>query len=179
MTADSLCQPPRELRVGDSANWQRNFTDYPASDGWALSYTIILPAAVHAFSATADGDAFAVALPAATTAAWSAGWGTLVECVTKGAERYTLGTCAIRILPDLAAASAGMDLRSPAKRMLDNIELWMQTGDPAIGAIWYGERRIEQYPPGDLLKIRSRLQDEVANEVGGNKGLVRRMLVQL
>lgn len=179
MTGEIPSEPPRELRAGDSANWARSFADYPASAGWALAYRLVGATAVHGITATASGDAFNVALASTDTAAWAAGRYTLVEYVTKGAQRQTIATTSLAVLPNLAAASAGIDLRSPAQRMLDTIEAWMSTKSPVHGSVQYGDRRIDQYDVKDLLVIRSRLQAEVANELGGNKGLVRRMLVQL
>lgn len=179
MTADIPCQPPRELRAGDSAHWTRSLSDYPATAGWALAYTVIGATAVQSVTATATGDDFNIDLLASDTAAWPPGRCTLVEFVTNGVERRTLGQTPLQILPDLAAATAGTDLRSPAQRMLDTIEAWMSTKSPVHGSVQYGDRRIDQYDVKDLLVIRSKLQAEVANELGGNKGLVRRMVVQL
>lgn len=179
MTADIPCQPPRELRAGDSAHWRRSFTDYPASAGWVLAYNLISPTSAHAFTATADGDAFDIDLPASGTVNWPAAACTLVEYVTNGTARHTLASTPLRVQPNLAAATAGTDLRSPAQRMLDTIEAWMSTQSPVHGSMQYGDRRIDQYSPAELLSIRSRLKAEVANQASGGKGLVRRMLVQL
>lgn len=178
MSAETLYTPPSEIRAGDSAEWRRTFPEYAPADGWVLAYTLIGRTAVHTITASTEGNGFKVTLTAADTVAWPAGAGTLVEYVTNGPARKTLAEWPLTLLPDLAAASAGVDLRSPAQKMLDTIEVWMSTKSPVHGSVQYGDRRVDQYSPADLLAIRSRLRAEVAAE-GSGKGLVRRVAVSL
>ena len=169
---------PREARAGDSIAWTRSLPDYPATDGWELKYQLVGSGFVASLTAAPAGADYAITAAAATTAAWVPGNATLVEYVTKAADRYTLGQTALKILPDLAAAASGVDMRSPAQMMLDTIEGWMRTQSPVYGSVQYGDRRIDQYDPAKLLEIRSRLKMEVAGEASG-KGLTARVLVNL
>lgn len=115
---------PSQIRAGDSVAWSETLTDYPASAGWVLKYRILYRSGsgtAIAFEATADGDDHAVALAAATTAAYAAGAATLVRYVEKGVDKVTLGTQAIEILPDVTVA-ATLDTRTQNERALADAE---------------------------------------------------------
>ena len=63
---------PSSVRAGDTVTWRRSLADYPASDGWTLSYVLLSPAAQITIAATADGSAHLVSVAPATSAAWAA-----------------------------------------------------------------------------------------------------------
>ncbi|MGZ7215790.1 hypothetical protein ACXWOG_11370, partial [Streptococcus pyogenes] len=71
--------------------WMRLLPDYPASDGWQLSYRLINAHARIDIVASADGDAHRVVIPAATSAAYAAGEYTMVGQVTRSTDRHTIG----------------------------------------------------------------------------------------
>jgi hypothetical protein len=169
---------PAELRAGDTAKWQRSFSDYPASAGWVLAYTIAGTGGVFTASATANGDAFEVTISAATTDAWPAGRYQITEYVSKDGERFTLNTQPLRVLANLVGASPG-DTRSHAQKMLDAIEAWLESKAPTAASVEIAGRKISNYPLADLLALRSKYKFEVSQETGlatgkrGSKLLVR------
>lgn len=163
---------PAELRAGDTAKWQRSFPDYPASAGWALSYTIAGSGGVFSASATADGDGFAITIAATTTATYAAGRYQITEYVSKAGERYTLNTRPLRILPNLVG-SAAADTRSHARKMLDSIEAWLESKAPTAASVEIAGRKISNYPLNELLALRSKYQFEVNQEsqaITGKRG---------
>lgn len=171
---------PSEIRAGDTARWRRSLSDYPASDGWALSYTLVGPTAVYSATAAADGDAHLLTVPAATTVAWEPGLYSLQEAATKGADRFTVGVTALRILADLASTAAGgADTRTHARKVLDSIEAWLESKAPVAGEVQIGDRRIRNYPLEELLALRDRYLAEVKREEAAQSGLGgRRLLVR-
>ncbi len=169
---------PREVRAGDTLRWSRSPAAFPASAGWVLAYTLIAATAVSTVTATADGDGFQVEVSAAATAAWPAGMATLIEYATLAGERHTLGEYRLRVLPNLAAATVGVDTRSHAQKVLDNINAWLESKSDFAGELQLDGRRIRTYTLEELLALRSRYAAIVAGEVSGH-GLVRRMVVQL
>lgn len=179
MADESNCQLPRELRAGDSAKWRRTLADYPAGDGWQLTYTLVGRNAFHAIPAAADGDGFTVTLSTSDTAPYAPGHYSLVEYVSRAGDRHTLGSTPLQVLPDLASVSTGVDTRSHARKVLDNLNAWMEAGDLSAGEMQLGERRIRNYPLPELLALRDRYAAMVAREECGGKGLVRRMVVHL
>lgn len=162
--ADIPNRAPAELRAGDTARWTRDLGDYPASQGWTLSYTLVTSTAAHSFSATANGDAFDVTVAAAVTAAWAAGHYQLQEYVAKSGERYTLATTPLRILPNLAAVVSGLDVRSHARKVLDAINAWLEAKAPTAASFEIAGRKLQNYSLADLLALRDRYRAEVARE---------------
>ena len=82
-----------ELIVGDTLQFDTDVPDYPASDGYTLTYRLVprVSGSAIEITATADGDTFAVNVAAATTAAWTAGEYSWHSYVTLSGARYTVG----------------------------------------------------------------------------------------
>lgn len=156
---------PAALQAGDTLRWQRDLPDYPANQGWVLSYRLVNAAGKIDLITTAVGALHEVNVPASISAMFASGDYTWVATVTKGAERYTIGQGQTRVLPDLAAA-ASADTRSPARRALDDINAALATyGAKAyLQEIQIGDRRQKFHTPADFLAFRSRLTAEVARE---------------
>lgn len=156
---------PLTLRAGDSVRWTRTLADYPAGDGWALSYVLVSASARINIVSAADGDDHAVTLAAATTAAYAPGAYTWAAYVTKDADRYTLGSGRIEVLPDLAAAGlTAHDGRSHARKVLEALEAWIESADPSVARRKIADREIQFIPIPELLALRDRYRREVRAE---------------
>jgi len=158
---------PTAHRAGDTLAWRRTVADYPATDGWALAYTLVSIAAVKiTIAATASGADYLVSVPAATTSAWPAGPRTWVARVTKGADVHTVGTGTLNVLPDLTAATT-YDGRSHARKMLDAIDAALinaaTAGQLDVLEADFNTRRIK-YDRAGLIKMRNLYTIEVARE---------------
>lgn len=156
---------PTKVQSGDTVVWQRSLADYPASAGWVLAYRLINSAGKIDLTATSSGDTFTVTAAALDTAAWTAGEYDWVAFVTKAAERYTVGQGRITVLANWAAAAAGVDTRTVARKMLDALEAVLQ-GRMAKADLEYqiGNRRMKSMSHEELLKARDKLKREVAGE---------------
>lgn len=159
-------QLPSEIRAGDTLRWRRSLSDYPASAGWQLRYTLISATAVHSFASTGDGDAHWVVVAASTTANWEAGIYRLVEAATLGTERYTLGERTVRVLPDLASAVSGVDTRTHAEKVLAAIESYLEgkAGTGWAASLEVAGRKLSEYPLSDLLRLRDLYRAEVSRD---------------
>jgi hypothetical protein len=171
---------PTRVHAGDSATWRRDdlTADYPATGGWALSYTLVSPTKVINVATSADGAAFLVTIPAATTAGWTPGDYTWAAAVTNGAQRTTIGQGRLTVLPNIAGAVGGLDVRSPARQALDavNAALASYGAKAYLQEIQTGDRRQRFNTPGEFMAFRSRLMAEVAREggpTGTNRLLIR------
>lgn len=172
--------PPAAIRAGDSVTWQRSLRDYPASDGWALKYTLVAASGAYNFEATADGDDFLVELASDVTEAWEPGRYSLTEYVEKAPARTTLQVTPLQVQPDLAGATGGIDTRSHARKMLDSIDAWLETSAPTVAKMEINGRRIENYGLDELLAMRSRYAAEVAREdAAASGGRTGRLLVRV
>lgn len=179
MSADTLYRIPALVRAGDTITWRRCLADYPASAGWQLQVTLVGSTEVYSASSVADGDDHVFTIAAAATALWEPGGYQALETATKATERFSLYSVRITVQPDLAAAVAGSDTRSHARKVLDNINLWLESKSVTAGETQIGERRIRNYDLTDLLALRDRyaalVRSEDAAASGGRTG---RLLVR-
>lgn len=158
---------PTEITAGDTARWTRSLSDYPASDGWVLSYSLVKASVRIAITSTADGDDHAVTVTAATTAGWAAARYDWQAVVTKATERYTVGVGAITVKPNFATASAGLDNRTPARRILDALMAAYETYISSRGHVAEYEiagRKMKFRTVEELLQQIDHWKREVARE---------------
>lgn len=156
---------PGRVTAGDTVTWTKSLSDYPASAGWVLAYTLINSAAKITLTATASGDDHLVTAAAATTANWAAGTYSWMATVTKAAERYTIGQGTLVIAPNLAALTTS-DTRSSARKALDAVNTLLENyGSKAyMQGYEIAGRRMQFSSPGDFLAYRDKLLAEVARE---------------
>lgn len=161
---------PTQHRSGDTFRVTRSYADYPASAGWAVALTFVGTGSVYTVTSTADGDDHAVAATAAATALWASGRYTVVEYASKDAERYTLSSSGIDILPNLAAAATGQDTRTHARKALDVIEAFLESGGITNASMEFNGRRLQHIPIPDLIELRDKYRAEVRRETTGSAG---------
>lgn len=174
---------PASLQAGDTIRWQRLLPDYPASEGWQLSYRLINAQTRIDIVATADGDAHLVTISAATSAAYAAGEYTTIAQVTRATERYTVGQGAIVIKPDWAAAAAGADARTPAQRALADLRAALMRWLSSQGHVQEYEIAGRRMRFATVDEIRQRIgiaEREAAREQAAATGkpIARRVLVR-
>lgn len=157
---------PPSIVAGDSASWRVTLPEYPAGD-WTLRYSLINANALHTIEASADGDEYLVTLAPATTAGWAPGRYEVTAYVESATERHTLGHGHIQIQPN--PVSGPRDTRSHARKVLDAIESFLETGDIMAGQVQIADRRIANIPIPDLLSLRDRYRAEVKREESGGK----------
>jgi hypothetical protein len=179
MADNPPCSIPAEITAGDTATWRRVLDDYPASAGWVLAYTLVSSTKAFTVTAVADGDAFIATAAASVTASWDADTYRVAEYVSKDAERYTLGTTTLRVLPNLAVATSGLDTRTHAQKVLDSLNAWLESKAPVAGAMEINGRKISWYPLPDLIKLRDRYRAEAATEQRATGGFGSRILAVL
>ena len=175
---------PLRFTAGDFLTWRIGYSDYPASQGWGLSYALVNSAAKITFSATATGDDFLVAVPMATTAAYAAGVYQWQAYASNGTQRFTVASGEITIDANLAGATT-LDTRSQAKRILDAVEAVLEgraSSDQQKYAI--AGRSLERTPIPDLIKLRDKYaaiykSEQSAEAVANGKFGKNRILVRI
>ena len=116
-------QEPECFVAGDTVEWRRTFSDYPASAGWTLAYTFVNAGNLQKVNAQADGDAHLISITAAGSATWSAGDYDWQATVTNSTIRHTVGNGRTEVKPNLAAMSTdGFDARTYARKVLEAID---------------------------------------------------------
>lgn len=165
MSADPPSQIPAQITAGDTATWKRSHADYPASAGWSLVYYLVSATAQITFTSSADGDDHLVLVPAATTASWAAGGYQFQERAEKtGGLKYTLASGRIQVLPNLAAATSGLDARSHARKVLDVLEAWLENRANWAADFQLAGRSVRHIPVPELLTLRDRYRADVRRE---------------
>ena len=179
---------PLQVTAGDSVTWKRSFSDYPAADGWVLTYALQHSSNTKiTLTASADGDDHLVSEVAATTAAWGPGIYSWQAYVTKAPDRYQVDTGTLEILPDLSALT-NYDGRSHVKKTLDAIEAVIEgraTKDQESYSFSTGggSRSLSRTPLADLIMLRTKYKflyeselnaERVAAGLGTNKKIVTR-----
>lgn len=154
---------PPSVNAGDTARWLKALADYPASEGWDLSYTLINTAGKIEFSATAEGDAHRVEVPATETAVWGAGDYAWRASVSKAGQVFTVATGRIIILAAFTAPT--LDARSRAARTLEAIDSTLEgRASSATAEYEIAGRKLKYIPIPELLQLRDRLRRDVREE---------------
>ena len=129
---------PQKLTAGDTAIWKKSLSDYPADEGWILSYALVKSGTDKVtFNSSASGTEHLVSVAATDTTGWVAGFYAYQAKVKKGTEEYTVGRGQIEILAEFeAAASGGIETRSVSRIALDKVNAWL-TGTKSVDVAEY------------------------------------------
>lgn len=163
MAATTPTTEPAVLLAGDTAKWLISLPDYPATDGWALTYTLINAAAKITIAASASGADHLVNTAAATTAAYAAGSYTWRSQVSRAGEVFTVASGTMQVQGAFSAAT--LDARSHARKTLAAVEAYLENPANLTAAMYeVAGRKLQRLSIPDLLAMRSRYQAEVARE---------------
>jgi len=176
---------PEQIVAGDTWQWSIDgLSDYPASEGWVLSFVLLNASQKIVFDAIAEGDEFKVMRSSEDTSSSEAGVYQWEASVKKGtALRFRLQTGTVEVLPNFGSAET-LDTRSHARRVLEAIEAVIErraTKDQEEYSI--EGRSLKRTPISDLLTLRDQYRREVDRELArerASKGRAtgRRVLVK-
>jgi hypothetical protein len=163
---------PSVITIGETLAWTKALEDYPASEGWALTYYFRGAGVGFDATATADGDEFEISVPATTTANMTAGTYYWQAEVSLSGEKHIVDRGQTEVKAGLAAIDAATthDGRSVAKTIIDAIDALMlgkATRDQAEYTI--GNRSLKRTPVADLILLRERYAQIYAREQRAEK----------
>lgn len=155
---------PRFIRAGDSLQWIRSLSDFPAP-AWTLKYVLLAPAYKIEVTSTADGSSHKVDLSSSVTSGYPPGNYTFTGYVDNaGGERHTLFRRMMEILPDLTSLETE-DGRSYAVRTLEKVEMAItELSDKGLTSASINGNTWTRQDIGKLMGLRSRLKSEVELE---------------
>jgi hypothetical protein len=171
---------PTEITAGDTASWTRSLSNYPADEGWVLSYAFLKEGEGQQIliTGTDDGGDHLVELTPATTQLWLAGTYNGQGYVTKTAtgERHRIWSGQLVVVPDFVTAGQ-IDTRSKARIILDFIEnSWEKVGSGQIARTTVGSVSFEFRSIDDLIKGRdywlARVTEEETIAAGGTRKMI-------
>ena len=157
---------PAQLRAGATLNFQISLADFSAAESWAITYHFrSKDGSAITFTSTASGTDHLVNVPFGTTALWLKGNYSGTAVVSNGTQKFEVWRGRLEILEDIAAAPEGTDLRTQARRTLDNINAVIEgrAGSTILSSSVEGTS-LGRIPHTDLLILRDRYAVIVANE---------------
>lgn len=115
---------PISIVQGDTISFLRAFGDYPASQGWGLTYYMRGGAQPIEFSSTAQGDSHIILVTADVTETWLP-----AEYILEGfaisadeTQRERIYINNLKVTPDFETADPAIDVRTHAQKMLELIQ---------------------------------------------------------
>lgn len=114
---------PQEITAGESVSWKKSLSDYPASESWELTYSLVNSSGRIQIVSTAEDDDHLIEVAFSTTAAYTAGEYHYQAHISDGSERYLVDEGEVTILPDFAEQSSGYDNRPWYDIAIDALEL--------------------------------------------------------
>jgi hypothetical protein len=175
MAIEVLTALPKSLRAGDTIKWRESLADFPASDGWALSFAFTLDGKTARATGAADDDNFIVTLPGSETKNMGAGeWG-FVGFVEKDGERTTPLSGTVQGLANIALGE-----KTHARKVLENIRALLEgktLPNRDIESSNINGQEITRIKNTDLLDFLKLYEVKVATEEArarGGKGGVSR-----
>lgn len=173
---------PDRIIAGDTLEFGLDAPDFRPAAGWTLKYRLVprFSTPVQApitLTATPNGTIggrtydYVVTATPATTAAWQPGEYGWARWVEKTGARQTLDDLEsngrLTVVPDPATLAQGADMRSPARRALDDALAAYRdymASKSTVAEYQIGDRRMTFRAPADFVQQIEMLRREVARE---------------
>ena len=188
MTLIVPTEEPAVIIAGDTLQWYRtDLPDYPADDGWVLTYNLRGASVIDIVAITYQDKSFEVNVVAATTAAYTIGdyWWSAYCTHAGDSKRYQVDYGTLEIKADIAQVSTDpYDGRSDVKKTLDAVEaVLLGRASKDQMAYTIAGRSLSKTPIPDLLAFRDKFKIEFAIEedkekVRNGKSTGRRILMR-
>lgn len=156
---------PTKFRRGDTVEWSEDFsTDYPADDGWALTYYFRGDSKLDV-TAVANGKTFDVTITATQSNKLVKGVYSFIARATKAAEIFTVSEGRVEVFANLAEEIAGFEGRSKIRIALDQVETAITDYSVRpVEAMTVAGRTLTRPTLSELFKLRSKLLFELEQE---------------
>ena len=185
MTINISTVEPVEITAGDYIQWQKSVGNYPASQGWTLSYAFLNAGSKIAVTAAAQGDDYLVTIAAATSAGYAAGVYQWQSYVTNGAQRITVSNGEIKINANFATQTT-LETRSQAKQTLDALEaeIYARSTGGMTQEYSIAGRSLKKSPVTELIVLRDKyrsiyLSEQNAERIKNGTQGKNRLLVRM
>jgi len=164
---------PAQFVAGNTVQWYKDLPDYPADQGWTLSYAFVSTSGnKFAVTAAANGTQHSVTIPAATSASYAPGTWYWQSYATSGSTRYDVSSGVTEIRPNFATQSSTYDARTHARRCLDLIKAAMEGRLPdGLDGYNIGGVDIRLISIAQLRDLYNQYRSEVFSEEQAAKGM--------
>jgi hypothetical protein len=147
---------PDSFFVGDTLQWTKDLSDFPAST-WTLKYNLISSDAGAQnilIASSADGDTHAVSVAIVTTAGYTDGDYKWFSYVVDSGDtvRHSIASGTVTIKPD---QSSDTDARSHVKKVLDAIKATIEgIASKEQQSYSIAGRSLSRYTPSELYDLK-------------------------
>lgn len=160
---------PSILVSGTTWKWNPAWADFPASDGWVITYRLVGPTTKE-FTATNTGTAFEVTVAYGESNV-PPGTYMLSGFATLGAERYPLPSRRVLVLEGGAAAEKGASRRLWCEQMLEIVQaVLMNKATADMLEYTIAGKSVKTLSPEELWKLRASLRTELYIARTGRRG---------
>jgi len=164
MGVETLSNEPTVITAGDTVIFEKDITAYEPLDSVSLKIIGESNISEEIEAVVADGVA-TFTIDSADTAEFESGTYKLIEWYVSGTERQTIYTGSLEVLANYADATAPIDTRSHAVKMLAAIKALLEgVATKEQKAITINNRSIEYLSPKELMEWKQFYEEEVRNE---------------
>jgi hypothetical protein len=179
-TTITLRREPPTLAVGSNLLFERLLRDYPASQGWQLTYNLRGGVQPITFQSTADGDNHLIDVPAATTATWQPGdylmTGVAINAAGNVSANVDVGETHqifygdIQLTPNLAGSPGSIPVTTHYQRMVSGLQALLESTLPndIITSVVEGTK-FERVTRKELSDFYARYYQLRQNEIDGQR----------
>lgn len=172
---------PDKIQAGDTLKFTDSSANYPAPT-WAVTYTLYNGDIQLSFSSSANGAEHDFNVSHSITSGWPMGEYRYQATATDGADKFTLGTGLVRILPDLAGSLSGQ--LTHVEKTLKKVEATIEAlASKEHAAINFNGRAYTMRDIGELLALRDKYKAELnsiraAERINAGKSSGRKIKVR-
>jgi hypothetical protein len=155
------------LIAGDTFDRLIEVAGYEANEGWTLNYRLVPKTGTGdpiEFSGSAEGTAHRVTVDADDTADWTAGDYSWVSWVSKTGLSHTVATGMATVIADPRTVTAPLDMRTAARRALDDAEAALASWTPTTRRYTIGGRSMEFNSTAEIIPLISYWKAKVQRE---------------
>lgn len=155
------------ITAGDTLSFLAQVPAYPPAGGWTLKYRLVQRVSGGtpiAITASTEGEAYRVAVAAATTAAWVAGAYTWTSWVEGSGEVHSVDGGQLTIQPDPRTTAAGTDGRSEAEQALADAKAALKAWKPTVRSYTIAGREMQFNSAADVITLIEYWERQVAQE---------------
>jgi hypothetical protein len=159
---DIPSREPLSFRAGDTVQWLKSLSAYPASAGNVLKYYLVKSGKQIVLTAEPSGDSHMVKITSVDSGAFEAGRYFYQVRIENGGEVFTVGEGIIEVKASLATSTDGLEWRAHCERALENIEailLGKATADNYSYSI--AGRSMSKYSWTELREMRGYYRNEL------------------
>ena len=160
MSAPTFTEMPDSFFSGESVNLQFSFSEYAATDGWAMTLYLAGKSIGNVVAST-SGAKFIVTLSSTFTTALEPGNYLWRAIVTKGSEKIVASNGTVQVHANIAEATAGA-LQSQAEKDLEVLDaLFSNRLTTDMESYQIAGRAVTKIPLRELIDLRATLRREV------------------